>query len=49
MTRPSLQTRYSKVTTDINYYVLTEDKRQAKQFCFLDADCLVVGKSQDSF
>ena len=33
-------------------YLLTGDRRQAshfyltKQFCFLDADCLVVGESQ---
>ena len=27
---------------------LTGDRRQTKQFCFLDADCLVVGKSQSS-
>ena len=36
------------------YYLLTGDRRQArhfylaKQFCFLDADCLVVGESQGS-
>ena len=35
-------------------YLLTGDRRQArhfylaKQFCFLDADCLVVGESQGS-
>ena len=27
---------------------LTGDRRQTKQFCFLDADCLVVGESQSS-
>ena len=27
---------------------LTGDIRQTKQFCFLDADCLVVGESQSS-
>ena len=26
----------------------TGDRRQTKQFCFLDADCLVVGESQSS-
>ena len=29
-------------------YLLTGDRRQTKQFCFLDADCLVVGESQSS-
>ena len=28
--------------------LLTGDRRQTKQFCFLDADCLVVGESQSS-
>ena len=32
----------------LNLYLLTGDRRQTKQFCFLDADCLVVGESQSS-
>ena len=31
-----------------NISLLTGDRRQTKQFCFLDADCLVVGESQSS-
>ena len=31
-----------------SFYLLTGDRRQTKQFCFLDADCLVVGESQSS-
>ena len=27
---------------------LTGDRRRTKQFCFLNADCLVVGESQSS-
>ena len=27
---------------------ITGDRRQTKQFCFLDADCLVVGERQSS-
>ena len=27
---------------------LTGDRHQTKEFCFLDADCLVVGESQSS-
>ena len=30
------------------YILLTGDRRQTKQFCFLDADCLLVGESQSS-
>ena len=26
-------------------YLLTGDRRQTKQFCFLNGDCLVVGKA----
>ena len=29
-------------------FLLMGDRRQTKQFCFLDADCLVVGESQSS-
>ena len=29
-------------------FLLTGDRRQTKQFCFLDADCLVVGESQSN-
>ena len=29
-------------------HCLTGGRRQTKQFCFLDADCLVVGESQSS-
>ena len=28
---------------------ITGDRHQTKQFCILDADCLVVGESQGSF
>ena len=38
--------------SDTFFFILTGDRRQArhfyfaKQFCFLDANCLVVGESQ---
>ena len=31
-----------------NKYWLTGDRRQTKQFCFLDAGCLVVGETHSS-
>ena len=36
------------VEDELHVLVLTGDRRQTKQFCFLDADCLVVGESQSS-
>ena len=30
----------------MNLCIYRRDRRQTKQFCFLDADCLVVGESQ---
>ena len=33
---------------DLKGFILTGYRRQTKQFCFLDADCLVVGKSRSS-
>ena len=37
---------HSKYIVVVFYF--TGDKRQTKQFCFLDADCLVAGESQSS-
>ena len=36
------------IQRDLKFNLLTGDRRQTKQFCFLDADCLVVGESQSS-
>ena len=33
----------------IHAILLTGDRRQTKQFCFLDAEGLVVGESQSSY
>ena len=44
----------SRIRFHVTAYLLTGDRRQArhfylaKQFCFLDGDCLVVGESQGS-
>ena len=43
-----LTTDDGRRTDDGYLYILTGDRRQTKQFCFLDADCLVVGESQSS-
>ena len=32
----------------VNSSLIAEGGRQTKQFCFLDADCLVIGKKQDN-
>ena len=34
---------YQQIQSAGHYFLLTGDRRQTKQFCFLDADCLVVG------
>ena len=39
---------YLAVKSIYAYQLLTRDRRQTKQFCFLDADCLVVGENQGS-
>ena len=39
---------YLAVKSIYAYRLLTRDRRQTKQFCFLDADCLVVGENKGS-